>query len=133
MGIFNNFPWTNFHEINLDWLLKKVKGLEEKTKLLTDHFIVNISDDGNGEITIDKTYAEIREAYTNKQPVVFNRDGLTTTLYNYMNPPNLRIIFNEPTLTNVTNSGYNFVYTVYVLTTANVISKEAYHTITGEI
>lgn len=28
MGVFNNFPYTNFHELNLDWLLKKMKELE---------------------------------------------------------------------------------------------------------
>lgn len=30
MGIFNNFPYTNFHEINLDWLIKQVSDLIEK-------------------------------------------------------------------------------------------------------
>lgn len=25
MGLFNNFPYTNFHELNLDWLVNKVK------------------------------------------------------------------------------------------------------------
>ena len=28
MSLFNNFPWTNFHELNLDWLVKKVANLE---------------------------------------------------------------------------------------------------------
>ena len=29
MALFNNFPWTNFHELNLDWLLKKVAEMEQ--------------------------------------------------------------------------------------------------------
>lgn len=29
MGIFRQFPYTNFHEINLDWLLSKVHTLED--------------------------------------------------------------------------------------------------------
>ena len=29
MSLFNNFPWTNFHELNLDWLIKKVAEMEQ--------------------------------------------------------------------------------------------------------
>lgn len=29
MALFNQFPWTNFHELNLDWLLKKVAEMEQ--------------------------------------------------------------------------------------------------------
>lgn len=29
MGVFNNFPWTNFHELNLDWVIKTVKELQD--------------------------------------------------------------------------------------------------------
>ncbi len=30
MGLFDQFPYTNFHELNLDWLLKMVKELNTK-------------------------------------------------------------------------------------------------------
>ena len=30
MGVFNNFPYTNIHELNLDWIIKKVKELDSK-------------------------------------------------------------------------------------------------------
>lgn len=33
MSVFEEFPYTNFHELNLDWILKKIKELE---KTLTD-------------------------------------------------------------------------------------------------
>lgn len=32
MGIFRQFPYTNFHDINLDWLLEKVQSLEDTMK-----------------------------------------------------------------------------------------------------
>lgn len=28
--LFEQFPYTNFHEINLDWILKKVKDMEKE-------------------------------------------------------------------------------------------------------
>lgn len=28
MGLFSNFPYTNFHELNLDWLIRTVRKLE---------------------------------------------------------------------------------------------------------
>lgn len=34
MGLFENFPYTNFHRLNLDWLIKKVRALEEKVTAL---------------------------------------------------------------------------------------------------
>lgn len=30
MAVFEQFPYTNFHELNLDWLLNNVKALQEK-------------------------------------------------------------------------------------------------------
>ena len=29
MGLFDNFPYTNFHELNLDWILKALKQIED--------------------------------------------------------------------------------------------------------
>lgn len=33
MGLFEHFPYCNFHGLNLDWLMKKVKELEEKVEI----------------------------------------------------------------------------------------------------
>jgi len=30
MGVFEQFPYANFHELNLDWLLKKMRELDKK-------------------------------------------------------------------------------------------------------
>lgn len=40
MSIFNEFPYTNFHELNLDWLIKQVKATDEKV----DNFILETDD-----------------------------------------------------------------------------------------
>ena len=30
MALFNRYPFSNAHELNLDWILKKIKELEKK-------------------------------------------------------------------------------------------------------
>ena len=34
MGIFDNFPYTNVHELNTDWLVKTVKEVKDKTDVI---------------------------------------------------------------------------------------------------
>ena len=34
MGIFRQFPYTNFHEINLDWILNNIKKFGEDIGIL---------------------------------------------------------------------------------------------------
>ena len=56
---WNKFPWTNLHELNLDWIIQKVKELE--TKVLDEaHYIDRKINDlltGSGDLEIDKTGA----------------------------------------------------------------------------
>ena len=39
MGLFEQFPYTNFHELNLDWILKKIKELNEKVDSIEDRIL----------------------------------------------------------------------------------------------
>lgn len=45
MGVFENLPYTNFHELNLDWIVKKIKELEIKTASL-NAFVDEVSISG---------------------------------------------------------------------------------------
>lgn len=36
MGLFDHFPYTNFHELNLDWIINKVKELNAKVVALDE-------------------------------------------------------------------------------------------------
>lgn len=72
MGLFEQFPYTNFHELNLDWLLQKVKQLDSKVDSFEDdikaaveewfeeHPEIQIPDDS---ITVEKLAAELKKAY----------------------------------------------------------------------
>ena len=55
MSLFNNFPWTNFHELNLDWLLKKVAAMEQAFPEGT----VGISKGGTGATTAEDARANL--------------------------------------------------------------------------
>lgn len=39
MGLFNQFPYTNFHELNLDWIIDEMKKLREDFDSLPDVII----------------------------------------------------------------------------------------------
>lgn len=34
MGVFEKLPYTNFHELNLNWVLKKINQLDNSIMLL---------------------------------------------------------------------------------------------------
>lgn len=38
MGIFEHFPYTNFHDLNLDWLLRAVKSLKDRLEELIKEY-----------------------------------------------------------------------------------------------
>ena len=38
MGFLNQFPYSDLHELNLDWLIKKTKELQDTTAYLTEEF-----------------------------------------------------------------------------------------------
>ncbi len=39
MGLFEQFPYSNFHELNLDWILKTIKELDKKVDSIEDRIL----------------------------------------------------------------------------------------------
>lgn len=39
MGLFEQFPYSNFHELNLDWILQKIKELDGKVDSIEDRIL----------------------------------------------------------------------------------------------
>ena len=52
MGFFNKYPYTDFHELNLDWLINQLKTLMEQIESLE-----------NWKDEFEKEYEEIKEIY----------------------------------------------------------------------
>ena len=55
--IWNKFPWTNLHDLNLDWIIQKVRELEIKVLDAAQYTDRKINDllTGAGDLEIDKT------------------------------------------------------------------------------
>ena len=72
--MFDNFPYTNFHELNLDWILKTLK----ETKTYVDTEIQNMEDYINDDLPvlvqqlIDQTVIEMSMSYdSTNEAVIF--------------------------------------------------------------
>ena len=67
---WNRFPWTNLHDLNLDWIIQKVRELELKVldaaKIAVQYTDSKISDllTGDGDLTINKS-GDVRVTATN--------------------------------------------------------------------
>lgn len=51
MGLFDNFPYTNFHELNLDWILKVLKNIETTLDEFVSLNIIKYADPIQWDIT----------------------------------------------------------------------------------
>lgn len=97
MGIFEHFPYTNFHEVNLDWLLAKVKNLETQIADVAEYnsfldvdnmFIVNVSV-GSSSASLDKTFTELQGAIKAGKRVGFKVNYTGSTYNNKPVYPNI--------------------------------------------
>lgn len=72
MGLFNQFPFTNFHEMNLDWLITSVKELKENNINIPEYLDNWLSDNKS-------TIASVltAPAYVNVKDFGAKGDGVT--------------------------------------------------------
>lgn len=86
---WNKFPWTNLHELNLDWIIQKVRELEIKVldaaQISIQYIDSKIADllTGAGDLTINKT-GDIRVTANSVQVTggaTFIDNGDQVTLY----------------------------------------------------
>ena len=67
MGFINQFPYSDFHELNLDWLLKTTKSLENAVKYLEEEFAkIEI-------LTEDQINAMIASAIAENNLILYNK------------------------------------------------------------
>lgn len=87
MGLFEQFPYANYHELNLDWLLQIVKQLDNKVdnidgeiaeylqQLIDSGELADIIDDVllNRKLSVYDTFADIPEAELSDGDIVMTR------------------------------------------------------------
>lgn len=91
MGIFRQFPYTNFHEINLDWILNKIKELWKSVSDIdekVDNFIIETEPTIRDEV--DKWLDDHPEATTTVEDGSITKSKLNKELLYELTTTNLR-------------------------------------------
>ena len=65
MGLFEQFPYSNFHELNLDWILQKIKELNEKVDSIEDRILKEANAYTDQQIAgLRRDFAELESDFT---------------------------------------------------------------------
>lgn len=67
MGAFEHFPYTNFQDLNLDWILKQLKSLEDDVKEVVE---------------LSKTWTEQVDYLNARMSAIEEENSKLSTLYN---------------------------------------------------
>lgn len=60
MGAFEQFPYTNFHELNLDWIIEKIKEFKNEIDNIDDN-ITSIVQEYLSEVEFNALYIPATE------------------------------------------------------------------------
>lgn len=135
MGIFNRWPYTNFHEMNLDWIIEEVKkvvtevealdlSFDELKKYVEDYFKnLDISKEVNDKIDEMAASGElaqlILEALQLKSIISFDNLASLKNADNLVNGGNIRMMGKE-----FYNDGYGAYYHIRELRVTDIIDDD---------
>lgn len=111
MSIFNQFPWTNFREYNLDWVIKTVKSsLEDVSDAVSTYFAEHI--DNTLSVSGDAADAAVTGTrIASNASNISNLQGRMTTVEGYGSDITT-LQSDVAALQGVQNSIFKFVYVV---------------------
>lgn len=65
MGLFEQFPYSNLHELNLDWILQKIKELDKKVDSIEDRILKEANAYTDQQIAgLRRDFAELEADFT---------------------------------------------------------------------
>ena len=79
MALFEQFPYTNFHEMNMDWILQRLKALETVAETVADVYVVFEYSGGSYSKILGKTASELYTDITdgkNVKGVIITSDSI---------------------------------------------------------
>ena len=119
---WNKFPWTNLHDLNLDWIIQKVRELEIKVldaaKVAVQYTDSKISDllTGDGDLTVNKS-GDVRitanSVQVNGGAIFSNNGGDQVTLYDSNSKTGMSAIYDSSLLGVFNNQDLNRGVAVY--------------------
>ena len=117
---WNKFPWTNLHDLNLDWIIQKVRELEIKVldaaQTAVQYVDSKIADllTGDGDLTINKT-GDVRVTATNVvlSGTTISSDGEQLQLHDTSSNTSLTASYRSDVLGLVNNQDLNEGVAVY--------------------
>lgn len=90
MAIFGQWPWTNFHEMNLDWVIKTVKeGIQNVQGVVEDYFAAHVdntltvSGDAADAATVGSRLTTINGSLTSLGNRVTTLENTAVHYYNF--------------------------------------------------
>lgn len=90
MAIFGQWPWTNFHEMNLDWVIKTVKeGIQNVQGVVEDYFAahvdntLSVSGDAADAATVGSRLTTVNGSLTSLGNRVTTLENTAVHYYNF--------------------------------------------------
>ena len=121
---WRKFPWTNLHDLNLDWIIQTVKTLEDNLADAVSTFTEMINKaitntlTGSGDLTISKTGdVNISGAHVNLSNTYISAGSEQLTMHNATSNTSMGANYNSGTLTLTNNQNGAAGVALYAINT----------------
>ena len=128
---WRKFPWTNLHDLNLDWIIQTIKTLEDNLadavstfKKMIDEAISNTLT-GSGDLTINKTGdVNISGAHVNLSNTYISAGSEQLTLHNPNSNKSMTANYNNGVLTLSNNQDLSAGVALYPIRTPELVEGD---------